>query len=174
MDRRRFLARSIAVPTGLTLALLAGCGFQLRGALELPFARLHLAMPPQSELHALIKRQIESGSATRIVAEPKEADAVLHVLGDEFGRDILSLSAAGRVREFELTRSFSYRLTDAQGRELQPPTRIVLRREITFDDARVLSKENEEALLQRDMQFDLVQQLLRRLASGARRSPASP
>jgi len=174
MDRRRFIAACTAVPTGLTFAALSGCGFRLRSALELPFARLHLAMPPQSELYALIKRQVESSTSTRIVADPQQADAILHVLGDEQGREILSLSAAGRVREFELARRFSYRLTDAQGRELQPPTRIVLRREITFDDARVLSKENEEALLQRDMQLDLVQQLLRRLASGARRSSATP
>ena len=157
----------IAVLTGLTLA---ACGFQLRGALSLPFERLHLALPPQSELYALIKRQVESGSTTRIVDQAKDADAILQVLGDEHSRDILSLSAAGRVREFQLQRTFRYRLTDTAGRELAPPAQIILKREITFDDSRVLSKENEEALLQRDMQFDLAQQLMRRLAAITRPS----
>jgi outer membrane lipopolysaccharide assembly protein LptE/RlpB len=45
------------------------------------------------------------------------------------------------------------------------PSTITLRREITFSDDQVLSKESEEALLWRDIQSDLVQQLMRRLAA---------
>jgi outer membrane lipopolysaccharide assembly protein LptE/RlpB len=55
--------------------------------------------------------------------------------------------------------------------EYIPPSTITLRREITFSDDLVLSKESEEALLQRDMQGDLVQQLMRRLAA-AKLQPA--
>ena len=40
-----------------------------------------------------------------------------------------------------------------------------LRREVTYSDDLVLSKEGEEALLWRDIQNDLVQQLMRRLAT---------
>jgi LPS-assembly lipoprotein len=43
---------------------------------------------------------------------------------------------------------------------------------LTFDDASVLSKEGEEELLWRDIQNDLVQQLLRRLAKA--KQPAAP
>ena len=43
--------------------------------------------------------------------------------------------------------------------------RDVIRRDISFSDALVLSKEAEEVLLWRDIQNDLVQQLLRRLAA---------
>ncbi|WP_416142349.1 LPS assembly lipoprotein LptE, partial [Hydrogenophaga sp.] len=46
-----------------------------------------------------------------------------------------------------------------------PPSQIVLRRDITYNDNLVLSKEAEEALLWRDIQNDLVQQILRRLAA---------
>ena len=49
--------------------------------------------------------------------------------------------------------------------EYLPTSTITLRREITFSDDLVLSKESEEALLLRDMQNDLVQQLMRRLAA---------
>ena len=40
-----------------------------------------------------------------------------------------------------------------------------LRRNIAVDESQVLAKESEEALLYRDMQADLVQQILRRLAA---------
>jgi LPS-assembly lipoprotein len=83
------------------------------------------------------------------------------------------LSAAGRVREFELVRTFSFRLADKSGADLIAPSRIVLRRELTFSDDQVLSKEAEELLLWKDMQNDLVQQLMRRL-SAAKLHAAAP
>jgi LPS-assembly lipoprotein len=54
---------------------------------------------------------------------------------------------------------------DAKGIELLGPTEISLKRNISFDETQVLAKESEEALLYRDMQSDLVQQILRRLAA---------
>lgn len=163
--------RRITPPT-LPLLLLAitlilsACGFRLRGSFDapLPFATLHIAQPETSELHATLKRSIEATGKTRIVKEAKEAQAVLSVLGDSQQKNILSLSAAGRVREFQLVRTFSFRLHDPKGRDFLPPGTIIVRRDITFSDELVLSKESEEALLWRDMQGDLVQQLLRRLS----------
>lgn len=144
---------------------LAACGFQLRGAYSLPFDSLHVAQPESSELHALIKRHIEASTQTRIVSNPKEAQAVLSVLGDVRQKDILSLNSAGRVREYQLVRSFTFRLHDSKGRDWISPSTIRLSREMTFDDTRVLAKEAEESLIWRDIQNDLVQQLLRRLAA---------
>ena len=42
---------------------------------------------------------------------------------------------------------------------------VMLLRDISFNDADVLAKESEEQLLYRDMQSDMVQQILRRLAA---------
>ena len=52
-----------------------------------------------------------------------------------------------------------------QGVELIAPTEVVLQRDISFNETAVLAKETEEILLYRDMQSDLVQQLLRRVAA---------
>jgi LPS-assembly lipoprotein len=54
---------------------------------------------------------------------------------------------------------------DAKGGQLLAPTEITLRRNLAFNEQQVLAKESEEALLYRDMQSDLVQQILRRLAA---------
>lgn len=153
----------------LILALsLAACGFQLRGSYSLPWDTLCLGIPDNSELYAQIRRSIEASSKTRIVGDPKAAQATLMVLRNDQTKNILSLSGYGRVREFQLMRSFSYRIVDANGVELQPPAQIVLTREMTFDDTRILAKEQEELQIWREMQTDLVQQLLRRLAAGSR------
>jgi len=178
----------------LLVVILAGCGFKLRGGSELPgytlpFSTIALGLDPRSEFHAQLKRTIEASSpGTRVVNDASEAEAVLSVLHDRSEKVILSLTAAGRAREFQLVRSFAFRVhgqapaastsaprvgeAPALGpTDFIPPSTITLRREITFSDDLVLSKESEEALLVRDMQGDLVQQLMRRLAA-ARHKPA--
>jgi LPS-assembly lipoprotein len=152
----------------LLACALSACGFQLRGSYDLPWDTLHIGLPENNELYFQIRRGIEAGTPTRIVADPKQAGASLVILRNEQHKNILSLSAKGLVREFQLTRAFMYRVQDAQGRELVPATQIILQREMTFDDERIFAKEAEEALLWREMQQDMVQQLLRRLAAGSR------
>ncbi len=156
----------------LLTAILAACGFQLRGSYALPFNTLHVALPEVSELYAQIRRNVEAGSATKVVAEAKQADATLTILSDIPQKNMLSLDTSGRVREFQLVRTFSFRVTDAKGGTMIAPSQIVVRRDISFSDTQVLSKEAEEQLLWRDIQNDLVQQLLRRLAT-AKPAPAS-
>jgi LPS-assembly lipoprotein len=46
-----------------------------------------------------------------------------------------------------------------------PPSVVQLQRDVTYDDSAILAKEAEEQLLFRDMQSDMVQQVMRRLAS---------
>jgi len=173
----------------LLISLLAACGFKLRGGSELagyklPFATIALSLDSRSEFYALLKRNIEASSpGTRVVADVKDAEAVLVVLGDSAQKLILSLNAAGRAREYQLVRTFSFKVTPNVAAsatpavkyadvapapaptEFIPASTITLRREITFSDDLVLSKESEEELLRRDMQNDLVQQLMRRLAA---------
>jgi LPS-assembly lipoprotein len=50
-------------------------------------------------------------------------------------------------------------------------TEVAQQRDISFSEAAVLSKEAEETLLYRDMQSDIVQQLLRRMAAVKTLSP---
>jgi LPS-assembly lipoprotein len=149
----------------LVTLLTSACGFQLRGAFSLPFDTLYIAQPESSELRAVIKRNVEASTQTRVVANPTDAQANLAILGDVPQKKIMSLNSAGRVREYQLERVFTFRVTDPKGLEFLPPSTIRITREMTFDDAAVLSKEAEEVLLWRDIQNDLVQQLMRRLAA---------
>jgi len=58
-----------------------------------------------------------------------------------------------------------FRMRTSAGRDLIEPSDILQERDISFNESAVLAKEEEEALLYRDMQSDIVQQLLRRLAA---------
>ena len=159
-----------------TLALLvlgiltAACGFQLRGQATLPFETLYVAIPEISPLAIELKRNIVAGTRTKLVRTPAEAQATLSVTAEERTKAILSFDTSGRVQENQLRYRLTFRVHDAKGRDYLPEKEIRLTRNVSFSDTQVLAKEQEELLLYRDMQADMVQQILRRLAS----APAEP
>lgn len=133
--------------------------------MPLPFESIYLGMAETSELGAALKRSIRANGGTRVVDQPEQAQARLDVVSESREKSILSLNAAGRVREFQLIYRFVFRVHDGKGREFIPQSEIMLTRDFTFNDSAILAKEQEEALLYRDMQNDLVQQIMRRLAA---------
>lgn len=149
----------------LAAMLLSACGFQLRGQALIPYKTLFIEVTGYSLFANDLERAIRSGSQTRIVNSREESEAVLKVLGESQEKHILSLSSAGRVREFQLRYRVAYRLTDRAGADLDAPGEIFLRRELIYDDTQILSKEAEESLLYRDMRSDAVAQMLRRLSA---------
>ena len=153
--------RALLVFLSMTLA---GCGFQLRGTANVPFDTVYV--PGASGGIALdLKRNIQAGTRAKIVEDPKQADAIVQFTQETRQKVILSLSGTGRVREYRLVYRVGFRVHDGKTGEFVPPTTIELSRDITFNDTEVLAKEAEEGLLIRDMQSDMVQQIMRRLAS---------
>jgi LPS-assembly lipoprotein len=159
MSSKRTIAGMLAALCAA--ALLAACGFHLRGAVQLPFPNLYVSVSERSQFGHELKRALRA-SDVRLTENPKEAAATLSILSELRERQILSLGGQGRVREYQLRYRLAYQVTNAKG-VVTPPTEIVLKRDISFNDSDVLAKESEEAMLYRDMQMDAVQQLLRRL-----------
>ena len=162
---RQALPRAVALI--VLAASLTACGFHLRGSdgrFNMPFQSIYLAFPETSPLGTELKRNLRGGD-TKVVTEADQAQARFDVLSESRGKSILSLNSQGRVREYLLTYTLVFRVRDTAGAELLGPTEISLKRSITFNETEVLAKESEEALLYRDMQTDLVQQILRRLAA---------
>lgn len=156
--------RALLVALACTVAL-AGCGFKLRGARTLPFSTIYLSAGSNNALSAELARNIRVGTSTKVVPDREQAAAVLDILGETRDREILSLNAQGRAREYTLRYRLSFKVHDGKGHDFIAPTEIAVQRDIAFNESEVLAKESEEALLYRDMQTDLVQQILRRLAA---------
>jgi LPS-assembly lipoprotein len=151
-------------PALLLCLALAACGFQLRGSAKLPFETLYV--PNATSGIALeLKRHLQSGSDTRVVDDAKGAQAQLQFLEESRSKEILALNSAGRVREYRLLYRVSFRVADGKGGEYVPRSSVTLTRDITYDDTVVLAKEAEEQLLFREMQSDMVRQILRRIAA---------
>jgi LPS-assembly lipoprotein len=150
--------------------LLAACGFHLRGTAELPFETLYV--PGATGGIALdLKRNIQAGTRVKVVDDAKKADAVMQFSEETRSKEILSLTGTGRVREFQLRYRVGFRVHDGKGGDYVPQSTIQLSRDIGFNDSEVLAREAEEGLLYRDMQTDMVQQIMRRLAAAQKPKP---
>jgi LPS-assembly lipoprotein len=158
MHRRRCLSAAVA--------LLAGCGFELRRAPELRFHTVLLSgFRPGSPLADELKRNIAASTTTRVVDAAAQAQVILEALTDVREKSVVASTAAGQVREVQLRARLNFRLRTAAGRELIAPTEIVLSRDMSYNESAALAKEHEEAFLYRAMQSDIVAQVLRRLAA---------
>jgi len=133
--------------------------------ISLPFKTIYLNFPDNSPLGIELRRYIRASGSTQVVSDPKATEALLDPLSEKREESVLSLNSQGRIRELSLFYHFTFRVMDGAGKQLLEPTTIVLKRDMSFNEAAVLAKEGEKAMLYRDMQSDLVQQVLRRLAA---------
>ena len=158
-------ARRTLVLACATLAL-AACGFELKRPPALRFKTIQLSgFPARSPLAEELKRNIDASTTTQVVEAAKDAEVVLQALTDERQKSVVAVTAANQVREFELRSRFRFSLRTATGKELIPPSEILLKRDLTYTESVALAKEQEEAFLYRAMQSDIVAQVMRRLAS---------
>lgn len=164
--KRRLFTQSAMVAMAITSAgVLTGCGFKLRGSYSYAFKTLFSGFADNSTLGNEFRRVLASDGAVAFVTSADKAQVVLDVLGEQREKVVVGVTAAGQVREFQLRLRLKFKLRTPSGKDIIPETELLVQRDISFNETAVLAKENEEALLYRDMQTDMVQQLLRRLAA---------
>jgi LPS-assembly lipoprotein len=151
--------------TAPIVALLAGCGFQLRQAPHFAFNSIYVYAAANSSTANEVRRGIAAADQVSVAPAPEAAQVVLDLLGDQREKVVVGLNATGQVREFQLRTRLVFRLRTPQGKEIIPKTELLQQRDISYNESVALAKEEEENLLYRDMQKDIVQQLMRRLAA---------
>jgi LPS-assembly lipoprotein len=112
-----------------------------------------------------LRTNINASRTTSVVESLAQAQVVLDAITDSRERGVVASTAAGQVRELQLRVRFVFKLRTAAGRELIPATELLLSRDISYSESVALAKEQEEALLFRAMQSDIVSQVMRRLAA---------
>lgn len=162
-QRRRSFVRA-AICAG-PVALLASCGFRLRGSQTLPFSTIFLALPVNSALGVELSRNITAGTNAEVVRSAKQAEAVFELLNEAREREVLAINAQGSAREYQLRLRLAFRVHDGKGTEFVPPNVVLVQRDLAFNEQQILAREAEEGLLFREMQTDAVQQILRRIAA---------
>ena len=143
--------------------LLAGCGFHLRTwdigtALESAYVSGDARNPLAGPLERALRQ-----AGVRLAEDASDAAAVVELLDSRQQRRSVSVSGQARAAEYEMTLGVRYRVTDGGGTELIAPQWIERERVYRVDRDNIVGSSEEQALLVREMQTDLVQQILRAL-----------
>jgi LPS-assembly lipoprotein len=142
----------VFIPLLAAAILLAGCGFKLRGALDLP-------EDIRTESDGI-------GASTSIT----DADASITVSSEQFSRRVLSIDpATGKEREIELAYTFAFRVSRGDSPTVIENGRINLLRSYVFNSDSVIGSSNEEDLLRKEMRRDAARQLMRRAEAALKR-----
>jgi LPS-assembly lipoprotein len=150
---------------GLVLVL-SGCGFKLRGDVSLPFHSIAVNPQPGGAVAQALRRQLARTVRVLDAQTPlDQAELVLDVLGENRAVGALSTTPSGQVTQVQLTLVVRFSVRTAQGQMVLAPVDLALKQAASYSESLALSKELEQDLMFRDMQQDVVQQVLRRLST---------
>jgi LPS-assembly lipoprotein len=146
--------------------LLSACGFHLKGmggsSRPLPFGSVYVE-DGSSQLGPILHETLARNEKLVLLTSPKQAEAVVSVLGEHQSKEVSTINSGGKVNEYMLTYDATVR-TVLDGVPMEPDMDIKVRRYMNYSDSDVLGKEQEEALLWRDIRQDAAEQVVRRLA----------
>ena len=149
---------------GLCL-LVAACGFQLRGTVDLPDAltvvRVEAPDTNSQFVRALNQRLVAAGA--RVV---DEVDASRLIIVDErLTNEPLAFGGDARVREFGLTFEVRYEVRDAAGELLLDSQVVLVTRSYEFDEQAILAASREQDNLATELRQMAVERVLASLSA---------
>ncbi|MCV6589517.1 MAG: LPS assembly lipoprotein LptE [Marinobacterium sp.] len=163
---RRTLITAAAV---LLSTAIAGCGFQLRGQLDVPEHLRQLTLVQTQNNPRLLGSMIETlrQNQLQISAEAPWRLVLQRVTED---RRTVTLDRRARVDEYELGLTVEFLVTDASGKPVLNSQRLRTERVYTYDANAETAADEQEQLLRQEMSDDLARQIVTRYL----RIPATP
>jgi LPS-assembly lipoprotein len=161
--------RKIILTVGLlTLScLLSACGFHLRGDLPLapPLKKLYLqTQDPYGQLARNI-RQFLKFSGVELTSSAATAKTVLVIVREATSDQLLSIGGTQQTRQYNITLTVTFEVTDPQGKILLPPEVVSETRSLTILSNQILGGSNEENNLFVQMRGAIVYDIMSRLSS---------
>ncbi len=171
---RRWLPPLLALLAVLVAAHVGGCGFHLRGAVDIP--------PGLSPVYVrgggLVGRSIEgrlAGSGVPSTRQLADAGLVIDILSENRSSRVVAVDQEGKALAYMLTYGVRFAVVDGAGEPLIGPQTLTLER--TFDDnpdVAVLGKELETDIIYNDMANDAADQVMLRLRARLRQLAGAP
>ena len=149
----------------MVVTLVAGCGFQLQGALTVP-PEMERTYIVTDDRHSLFYRKLRSrlrAAGVGLADTAADSTATLSILRDETDQRVLSVSARNVPTEYEVFYTVEYAIDGDSGRLLDARM-LTGTRDYTYDSELVLGKSREEELMREAIADDLVSIVLKQIS----------
>lgn len=160
----------------LSAALLTGCGFHLRNALNLPEnlgpVRV-LASDPYSPLGELLADGLKRAGAQAAPAYATGDVATLQVISEQWADTPISHDQFGRAQEFSLRYAVIFTMRRADGSAAVPQQAVELARDYLAPAVESIGKASERELLVRELRRDMAAAILRRVDAASKPAAAA-
>ncbi len=157
--RTQFFRNSLLLSCMLVLS---ACGYHLRGFVKIPEQLQKVYLQGASgSLHNEMKMSLKFSDG-ELVETPEQAGIVIKILRDDMRRRVQSLSSTGKANEFELNYSLRYLLLDRNGKEIAETQELTINRSYFNDQQAILSKNNEENVIRKEMYRQAVRTIFAR------------
>ena len=149
----------------ICLALVASaCGWQVRGAMDLPKNLSQLYLSAVDSRGALVTelRQLLTANRVSLVDDESQANYVLNILEQKKERRSAGVGGDALSSSYEITLKVDYEIRLKNSLATDQATAISVR-SFNYNTATINSATQEENLLDQEMRRDIAQQMLRRL-----------
>ena len=147
----------------MVVATCSGCGFHLRGYTLAENVGSYFI---ESSTDARMRGPLIQGlrlAGVESAANARAADVVIELIDGRRERRGVSVTGAARVAEYELAIELEYLVRDGGGTELLAAQTVRVERVYRLDANNIVGSNEEQTLLERELENDLVQQVIRAL-----------
>ncbi len=156
--------QALLLPVFLSLILLQGCGFHLRGAVTLPDEMMATWIKADDDIsdHLIQETKDAIRNSNGDIAKTEAAStATLELVSEDFTRRVATVGNDGKVSEYELNYKLEWRLV--VNSTVQEQGTLSERQNYKYSSTEVLGKSQEEKYLRELMEKDVVRDLMRSL-----------
>ena len=147
----------------LTVSLLTGCGFKLRGNTDLSAALNPVSIEGGDRAFTGQLETLLKNNGTTVVGNDVES-ATIVISRVNYEREVRETNARGLATGYSYRYTVIFEVADAQGQVLQPKASISQYRTLDFDPESILEAEYEEEFLREGMEREITLQIMRRLS----------
>ncbi len=147
----------------LTVSLLTGCGFKLRGNTDLSAALNPVSIEGTDRTFTEGLETLLKNNGTTVVDNDVES-ATIVISQSNYNREVRQTNARGLATGYSYRYTVIFEVVDAQGQVIQPKASISQYRTLDFDPEYILEAEYEEEFLREQMEKEITLQIMRRLS----------
>lgn len=149
-------------------AVVTACGYHLRGQGDAALSFATVAVEGGENDPLLVERIKDMFARSNITVVEQGFERRVEVIAANQSRKASAVAAAGTIATYALDYAMTFSFFDAQGKKILDNVRVASHREYEFNEQEVLGKDEEQALLLKDMRGDLVRDMMRRISRAER------